>query len=340
MKENAIITIDETSGVSLTGLDFIGIIDRGNNVLEIKPITLCNLHCRYCFVSAGDYDQNFIAEERYLVKSIRKVLEAKQSTDYEIHIAPYGEFFLYPQWEEFLYHIREIPEVKTVSIQTNGLLLTPAKVDACAKAGVTRLNISLNSLDAKECAEFCGTQTFPVDHLLKIMELVLESPMDLLISPIWFMGENDRAILDLIKFVKAKEAQGISWPKLRLGILNYVAFRTGRKIKRIHPEDFRAFYKRIFEYEKQFNLKLKLWAPDFSMHAATPYSPKFKMGDEVTVKILLPGRWKNEYIGRVDDQWAIKILTNKPLQIGTMIDVQIIKNATTGSVLTGEIIHE
>ncbi|MCK4380959.1 MAG: radical SAM protein, partial [Candidatus Lokiarchaeota archaeon] len=62
----SIINVDEKSKIPLYGVDFIGVIDRGTNVIEVKPITLCNLKCKYCFVSAGSYDTDFIVDPNYL----------------------------------------------------------------------------------------------------------------------------------------------------------------------------------------------------------------------------------------------------------------------------------
>ena len=70
---NNIIYINKNSQIPLMGVDFIGIVDRGTNVIELKPLTLCNLRCKYCFVSSGDYETNFIVNSDYLVKIVRDV---------------------------------------------------------------------------------------------------------------------------------------------------------------------------------------------------------------------------------------------------------------------------
>ena len=64
-----LVYVDSESSIPLYGIDFLGIIDRGTNIIEIKPLTICNLKCRYCFVSAGDYSTNFIVNSNYIVEN-------------------------------------------------------------------------------------------------------------------------------------------------------------------------------------------------------------------------------------------------------------------------------
>ena len=118
-----IIYVDEKSEIPLYGVDFIGAIDRGTNVIELKPLTLCNLKCKYCFVSAGDYDTNFIVDPNYLLKKIRDIIEIKGYYKIEIHFAPYGEILLYPKLFHLIKELWKIDGIEIISMQTNGLLL-------------------------------------------------------------------------------------------------------------------------------------------------------------------------------------------------------------------------
>ncbi|MHA1560836.1 MAG: radical SAM protein [Promethearchaeota archaeon] len=217
-----LITIDKKSNVPLFGLDFMGVLDRGTNVLEVKPITICNLHCKYCFVSAGDYDRNFSIKREYLVEWIKKAIELKNEDKIEIHLAAYGEVLLYGELNELISDLRNIPKIKTISMQTNGLLLNQKNINELEKAGLDRLNISLNSMDEIECANYCGVKKYNLEHLLQVFDLVLQSKIELLIAPVWFKGINDKGVLDVVKYVKSQENNGYYWPKLRMGIQNYL----------------------------------------------------------------------------------------------------------------------
>ena len=47
------IYIHKNSGIPLIGSVYFGIIDRGTNIIEIRPTTGCNLNCIYCSVDEG-----------------------------------------------------------------------------------------------------------------------------------------------------------------------------------------------------------------------------------------------------------------------------------------------
>ena len=103
--------IDSKSDIPLMGVDFLGVIDRGTNIIELKPLTLCNLRCKYCFVSAGDYNTNFVANADYLVGKVKQIAKLKGNYDLEIHLAPYGEILLYRELFKLLNNLSEIEGV-------------------------------------------------------------------------------------------------------------------------------------------------------------------------------------------------------------------------------------
>ncbi len=329
-----LITIDKKSNVPLFGLDFIGVLDRGTNILEVKPITICNLHCKYCFVSAGDYERNFSIERDYLVEWIKKAIELKNCDDIEIHLAAYGEVLLYNELNELISDLHKIPKIKTISMQSNGLLLNKKKIDELEKAGLDRLNISLNSMDENECADYCGVKKYNLNHLLEVFDLVLQSKIELLIAPVWFKGINDEGVLDVVQYVKNQEKNGYSWPKLRMGIQNYLTYRTGRKIKKARMRDFAYFYKLLNNLEKEYKIKLKLGPKDFEIRKTIAISPPVRLDDKRNVEIIMKGRWKNEYIAIFEKNWAVKVLCKEKIPLKKQIMVKFIKSSLRGNLLT------
>ena len=72
------IYIHQSSGIPLIGTNYFGLIDRGTNIIEVKPITSCNISCVFCSVDEGHYSRrkvDFVVEKDYLVNEFRKIIE-------------------------------------------------------------------------------------------------------------------------------------------------------------------------------------------------------------------------------------------------------------------------
>jgi len=335
-----IIYVDEQSEIPLYGVDFIGIIDRGTNVIEIKPLTLCNLKCKYCFVSAGDYETNFIVDPNYIIKNIIDIVEIKGPHNIEIHFAPYGEILLYPNLFDLIKEIWKIKGIETISLQTNGLLLNEEIIKQLEEAKITRINISLNSLRQEKANYLCNCRNYDMENLMINISYLLETTIDILIAPVWFPGENDNDIEDIIRYVKDLRKQDYSEKKIQLGIQKYLIYKTGRKLKKIRPKSWGYFYDQLSFLERKYNIKLKLGPQDFGIHKRKILSSfKVQKNDKLRLKVISKGRWKKEYIGKVNDKFGIKVLLNKSLiepekLIGKDIEAKVIKANYKDNILT------
>ncbi|MCC6052882.1 MAG: hypothetical protein LM569_01615, partial [Desulfurococcaceae archaeon] len=59
----------------------IGVVDRGTNVLQVRPTTICPQNCIFCSVDAGLYSRNrwaeFIVDPEVIVRGVEEAISVK-----------------------------------------------------------------------------------------------------------------------------------------------------------------------------------------------------------------------------------------------------------------------
>ena len=335
-----LVYVDSESSIPLYGIDFLGIIDRGTNIIEIKPLTICNLKCRYCFVSAGDYSTNFIVNSNYIVENVKEVIQVKGEHDIEIHIAPYGEILLYNELYELLERLWALKGVKIISMQSNGVLLNEKTINQLQKLDLTRINLSLNTLDADLAKNLSNCSNYNVESILNNINLLLKSKINVLLAPVWFPGKNDKDIEEIIKFVIELRNLGYSQERIRIGIQKYLLYKTGRKLKNVRPKSWNYFYHQLSKLEKKYAIKLKLGPQDFGIHKRKSIQlTSLQKGDLVDLQIVSKGRWNKECIAKINEKQGIKLLLNKPFSysdklLGQEVKAKIIKANYKDNIIT------
>lgn len=127
--------------------------DRQISYLRLSVTDQCNLRCRYCVPQNGlqklpkkpllSYDDLYRVAWQSALLGIRKIRVTG------------GEPLVRPGIVQFLERVNEIPGIGEVVLTTNGVLLD-RMADPLRKAGVKRLNISLDSLKAETFAAITG----------------------------------------------------------------------------------------------------------------------------------------------------------------------------------------
>jgi uncharacterized Fe-S cluster-containing radical SAM superfamily enzyme len=291
------VQVTRDSGIPLIGCLYFGIIDRGTNLLQVRPSCHCNLACSFCSVDAGPASRTRVSqyevEEGYLHAALREVAAFK-GDGVECHIDSPGEPLLYSRITSLIRGIRSIPQVQTISLQTNGTLLSSEMIDSLQKAGLDRINLSLHALDPIHARNLSGVPWYDVQQVMYAAQQVVESDMDLLIAPVFLPGINDDEIPRLIGFAQEIGA-GKRWPPL--GIQKFERYRFGRSPMGVKVQTWREFQKCLERWEQRFDTRLLLNPSDFGMVRRRQIPHVFRKGERSEVELRAPGWLDGEAIG-------------------------------------------
>ena len=298
------VAITRESGIPLVGSLYFGVIDRGTSVLQVRPSCGCNINCPFCSVDAGPESRTRAASYEvgtdYLLEAVEEIAGFK-GPGVECHIDSPGEPLLYRRMPELVAGLRKIREVSTISMQTNGTLLTEDLIRRLEEAGLDRINLSLHALDPALAKTLAGVDWFDIDRVTGAAAAVARSRIDLLIAPVFIPGINDAEIPELIRFAQEIGA-GKRFPPL--GIQKFERYRYGRSPKGVKVQNWWQFFNRsVKEWEKESGLRLRLDpCRDFGTVRRPSIPQVFRKGEKTTVEIRAPGWIHGEMLGVARDR--------------------------------------
>lgn len=143
--------------------------DQFGRKIEYMRISLtnnCNLRCSYCMPEKKIADIHFFPEEQVL-----RCVESAVSLDITHFRLTGGEPLCYPGIEKLVCKIKQIKEVASVHLTTNGVLLKE-KAEQLKQAGIDSINVSLDTLDKEEYRILTGGKLLNVlEGIKKAAEL-------------------------------------------------------------------------------------------------------------------------------------------------------------------------
>ena len=278
--------IHRNSGIPLVGSNEFGLVDRGSNIIEVKPLTGCNLSCIFCSVNEGINDKiDLVVEEEYLVEEFERIASVKEHP-VEANIGPQGEPLLYPKLVELVRDLKAVHNVKVISINTNGVTLHAKLIDELAEAGLDRINLSVHALN-KSLAKDLMNGPYPLDNVLRMIKYC-EGKIDVLLAPVLIPGYNEQELDGLIEL--SKTIKNKKWPTI--GVQNYLNYKGGRNITEEMPwNDFFSLLKRK---EEEHGVKLIVDENVFGIHKDNTLEKPFRKGQVIKAEIKSRGRNKNE----------------------------------------------
>jgi uncharacterized Fe-S cluster-containing radical SAM superfamily enzyme len=318
----------------LLGSVTFGLIDRGTNVIQVRPSTSCPLNCIFCSTDAGPCSRRrkteYIVKLEHLMEWLVELVKMKGG-GLEAHIDTVGDPFTYPQLVELVQAIRELKEIRIISLQTHGHIMNDRILCDLADAGLSRINLSIDALNPELAKRLSGTKGYDVDRVIANTRYALDNTsIDVLLAPVWVHPMNDLEIEGLIALAKNIGA-GRNSPSL--GIQKCEFHRFGRRTNEMKYVTWYAFYNYLRELEKKTGMKLIIRASDFGIRPARTVKSPFRFGEKIVVKVMGPGWLKDESLAVTkDEKWAVTIVGHE-LPVGAEVKVRLLR--TKDNVLLG-----
>jgi len=165
--------------------------------LRISVTDRCNLQCIYCMPKNNNnwFDSSDILtfDEMIRFASIMSKLGIEN-----IRLTG-GEPLLRSNIEILVENLSKITGIKKVSMTTNGILL-PGKISQLKKAGLSSINISLDTFNHEKFKKINGTDS--LTQVLESIKVATKEQMSIKINNVVMRGWNDDEVVDFARFSK------------------------------------------------------------------------------------------------------------------------------------------
>jgi cyclic pyranopterin phosphate synthase len=167
--------------------------------LRISVIDRCNFRCPYCMPEA-DYprDHQFLSKaQRLRFEEIERLARIFVSIGVRKLRLTGGEPLLRRELPELVHRLARIPQVEDLAMTTNGSLL-PASVQALREAGLQRITLSVDTLDAETYRALSGGRG-EVSELHAAIDAATRAGFSRLkLNSVIMRGVNDDQVPDMV----------------------------------------------------------------------------------------------------------------------------------------------
>ena len=169
---------------------------RRINYLRLSVTDRCNLRCAYCSRTQRDFIPHLeiLSYEEHL-----ELISAARRLGVDKVRLTGGEPFARKDFLTFLQRIMaRFPDLD-LRLTTNGTLI-PEKMQQLKDIGLSRLNISLDTLDRQRYAQLCGRDLFP--EVWRSIENGLDAGLGIKINVVAMRGVNDDELKGFLELVR------------------------------------------------------------------------------------------------------------------------------------------
>lgn len=168
--------------------------------LRLSVIDRCNFRCSYCMPASSLMGESSFSPRAQLLKmtELSRLVNAFTSLGVSKVRLTGGEPLLRQDFVDIVAALSEVSGVKDLSMTTNGVLLPKFAINL-KQAGLTRITVSLDSLDTDVFARMSGDRGSPSDVLDGISAACTAGFTQLKINCVVQKGVNDHTVMDLLE---------------------------------------------------------------------------------------------------------------------------------------------
>ncbi|MEM0249794.1 MAG: radical SAM protein [Desulfurococcaceae archaeon] len=304
-------------GVPAFGYMAFGVVDRATNVLQARPTTICPQNCIFCSVDAGLAPirrwAEYVVDPEVIVEGVKKAVEEK-GCNVEVLLDTVGDVLTYPHLVNLVRELKKLSGVRSVALETHGLLLSRKLIDRLAEAGLDRINLSIDTLNPEKARYLYGTPVYDVKRVIEVIEYaVKETPIDLHVTPLWLPGINDDDIVDVVNWA-VRIGAGKRWPPVT--VQKFVKHKYGRGHE-LRSVPWSEFWKFLEKLEGELGFRLRWTMNEWKMHYAKSIGKVLKEGELVEVMVLSRGLFKGEFLGMYRGKVLVAITPTRGVKLST-----------------------
>lgn len=220
---------------------------REIDYMRISVTDQCNYRCFYCMPQEENIQ---LKKENLITKDeILDIVKAGVKLGIKKVRITGGEPLIRKDIDEILYEISQIKEIKELCLTTNGSILNE-KIEFLKACGVTRINVSLDSLKEKK---FKGiTRIGDFNKVWKGIERAIENEIEVRINSVIIDGVNEDEIINLASLSEV-------YP-IDVRFIELMPIGEGRRYRGFTGNDIREI---ICKSKKLKNLKRKEGASEY-----------------------------------------------------------------------------
>lgn len=168
--------------------------------LRISVTDKCNLRCIYCMPESG---LPWLRREEILsYEEIAAIVRAAANVGVRSIRLTGGEPLVRRDLERLVAALDDIPGIEEISLSTNGLLLE-AQADALARAGLRRVNLSLDTLRAERFERIARRAS--LDEVLRGLDAAIAAGLaPIKLNCVVMRGQNDDELADFARLTKTR----------------------------------------------------------------------------------------------------------------------------------------